>query len=169
MTAVLLTHKTVRHASLVWLSLLGLLLAGCSTDPFEQGKQAYDRDDYVAAERAWRPLAEQGDAAAQSFLGVMYDEGKGLPQDRGEALKWFRRSAEQGYAKAQYNLAVAYAEGKDVAEDFAEAYFWFYLAEAYGINEASDGVEYCARQLSPEQVQQAESRALEWVPSTTTP
>ena len=42
--------------------------------------------------------AEQGNAAAQYNLGVMYDNGEGVPQDYAEAAKWYRLAAEQGEA-----------------------------------------------------------------------
>ena len=41
--------------------------------------------------------AESGDATAQAKLGQMYAEGKGMPQDYVEAMKWFRLAADQGW------------------------------------------------------------------------
>ena len=32
-----------------------------------------------------------------------------MPQDYGEAVKWYRRAADQGDAQAQYNLGLWYA------------------------------------------------------------
>ena len=37
-----------------------------------------------------RSLATEGDAAAQFDLGFMYRNGEGMPQDNGEALRWYR-------------------------------------------------------------------------------
>ena len=63
---------------------LGLLAAmPVSTD----GYTAYNAGDYATALREWRPLAEQGNADAQYNLGMMYDEGEGVPQDDAEAVK----------------------------------------------------------------------------------
>ncbi len=42
-----------------------------------------------------RKAAEEGDAQAQSYLGVSYQNGQGATQDYTEAVKWFRRAAEQ--------------------------------------------------------------------------
>ena len=50
---------------------------------------------------ALRARAEQGDAAAQNSLGVMYDQGRGVPQDDVEAVRWYRRAAAQGLASAK--------------------------------------------------------------------
>ena len=36
---------------------------------------------FATALREWEPLAEQGDAAVQFNLGILYRLGKGLPQD----------------------------------------------------------------------------------------
>ncbi len=48
---------------------------------FAEGVAAYMRGDYATALRELRPLAEQGDANAQFNLGLMYDDGRGVPQD----------------------------------------------------------------------------------------
>ncbi len=58
-----------------------------------------------------RKAAEQRVADAQFSLGIMYDNGEGVPQDHAEALQWWRKAAEQGYATAQYNIGVMYDEG----------------------------------------------------------
>ena len=49
----------------------------------------------------WRPRAEEGDAFSQYFLGDMYADGDGVPQDYAEAVRWFRLAAEQGNVDAQ--------------------------------------------------------------------
>ena len=45
--------------------------------------------------------AEQGYAKAHYNLGVMYENGEGVPEDDKEAVKWYTKSAEQGLADAQ--------------------------------------------------------------------
>ena len=52
-----------------------------SAQDFEKGFAAAQKDDYAAALREFRPLAEQGDVAAQYNLGVMYYSGQGVTQD----------------------------------------------------------------------------------------
>lgn len=49
----------------------------------------------------YRKAAETGDAIAQYNLGVCYDTGEGVAQDKAEAAKWFRKAAEQGDETAQ--------------------------------------------------------------------
>ena len=58
----------------------------------------------------YRLAADQGDVGAQYNLGVMYDEGRGVPEDVKEALKWYRLAADQGVADVQYNLGRMYGK-----------------------------------------------------------
>ena len=99
---------------------------------FDEGAAAYKRGDYATALREWRPLAKQGNANAQFFLGVMYDKGLGVPQDYAEALQWYRKAAEQGNAGAQHNLGFMYAKGEGVAQDYGEAMKWYRKAAEQG-------------------------------------
>ena len=71
------------------------------------------------------PLGSRaGVRSAQFNLGVMYLNGRGVPQDDAEAVKWHRLAAEQGYASAQFNLGVMYLNGRGVPQDDAEAVKW---------------------------------------------
>ena len=69
--------------------------------------------------------AEQGDAGAQFNLGIIYDNGKGVKQDFGEAVAWYRKAAEQGHAGAQFNLGFMYDNGRGVEENHSEAVAWY--------------------------------------------
>ena len=69
--------------------------------------------------------ASQGDMRAQNLVGIIYDEGLGVPVDHLEAMKWFRKSANQGYDKAQSNLGFIYYNGKGVPQDYNESVRWF--------------------------------------------
>jgi hypothetical protein len=110
--------------------------------PFEDGRDAAERGDYKTAMSLWRPLGEQGDAAAQYGLGVLYERGQGVRQDDVEAVKWYRLAAKQGDAKAQSNLGLMYANGDGVPQDHAEAVKWFRLAAVQGNAEALSNLGY---------------------------
>ena len=64
--------------------------------PLDDADAAVKKRDYATALRIIRPLAEQGDARAQYTLGVFYDNGLGVPQDRVISYMWFDLSAAQG-------------------------------------------------------------------------
>ena len=108
------------------LAVVGALLfsAGSAWADFDDGVAAYQRGDYATAFQEWLPLAEQGDVGAQTLIGLMYDEGYGVPENDAEAVKWFRKAAEQGHAKAQNNPGVMYLRGTGVPANAANAYMW---------------------------------------------
>ena len=41
---------------------------------------------------------------AQYNLGLMYDNGDGVPEDNEKAVKWYRLAAERGVVAAQARL-----------------------------------------------------------------
>jgi TonB family protein len=118
------------HRGSIFLAAVALAFSGHAiAADIDDGQAAYDRGDYETALRLWRPLAEQGSARAQNNLGVLYENGKGVPQNVVEAVKWYRLAAEQGYAGAQNNLGLIYAIGRGgVPQDQLHAYMWFSLA-----------------------------------------
>ena len=98
----------------------------------EEGAVAYGKGDYKTAVAEFQPLAEQGDAKAQYFLGWMYTSGKGVPQDYKRAVKWWKLSAEQGNRDSQLNLGLMYNNGKGVPRDDKEAAKWYRLSAEQG-------------------------------------
>lgn len=54
--------------------------------------------------RWYRKGAQLGNAASQFSLGMMYEIGAGVKQDRKEAIRWYRKSAAQGYQSAKDKL-----------------------------------------------------------------
>lgn len=90
----------------------------------EEGKSAYDNGNYKKAFRIFKPLAEQGSTIPQYNLGLMYYNGRGVPQDYSKAVEWYRKAAEQGLAAAQYNLGFMYGNGEGVPLNFNNAAKW---------------------------------------------
>ncbi len=136
---------------------------------FDEGTAAYDRADYATALREWRPLAVQGVADAQYNLGVMYGDGRGVPQDYAKAVGWWRKAAEQGHATAQYNLGVAYHNGEGVSQNYAQAHMWHTLAASrFPPGEDRDKVvknrDHVAKRMTPAQISEAQKLAREWRP-----
>ena len=137
--------NVLRFSCLFCLTLL--LLSGCTrTDPMVQ----------------IRKDAEQGDAKAQFLLGAAYffghpegqessglfrnppgqiytDQlgerhffGKGVVQDKAEAVKWWLKAAEQGNDQAQCMLGLCYQDGEGVPQDTEEAVVWLQKAKEQG-------------------------------------
>jgi TPR repeat protein len=99
---------------------------------FAVGVRAYDAGNYAVAAEAWLPLARNDDPAAQRNLAHLYRRGLGVPQDFGEAAKWYERAAEIGLASAQVNLALMYIRGQGVDQDYTRAAEWLDLAARQG-------------------------------------
>ena len=93
-----------RVAGIVVLALLLGLPIGVVAGPVGDARKAYKAGDYATALCLLRGPAENGVAAAQSGLGVMYGLGKGVARNDREAVKWYRRAAAQGLRGAQYIL-----------------------------------------------------------------
>ena len=79
------TSTAWTRAAFAAIVLLLSLAAPVAAGPLEDATAAYDRGDYATALRLLRPLADQGDAIAQFNLGLMYDQGQGVPQNYAEA------------------------------------------------------------------------------------
>ncbi len=142
---------------------VGLAMPAWGQD-IDAGMAAFSRGDYAASLKELRPLAEQGNAAARYNLGVMYTNGKGVPQDYAEAVRWYRMAAEQGIADAQYNLGFMYDKGEGVTQDYAQAHKWFNLAASRGIDEARNNRDIVAERMTAEQIAEAQRLAREWQP-----
>lgn len=83
-----------------------------------------------------KAYAENGYAEAQYYLGMMYDDGKGIERDSALAAEWYRKAAEQGIAAAQSNLGAMYETGDGVQTDYIQAVKWYRLAAGQGDEEA---------------------------------
>ena len=110
-----------------------------------------------------RSCADQGHATAQTSLGFMYGNGRGVLQDDAEAVRWYRLAAEQGDAVAQTNLGVMYSTGQGVPEDVVLAYMWYNLAVAQGRDIAQGIKDILEQRMNHEQIDEAQQLTLEWI------
>ena len=116
----------------------------CLAGPSEDARAALNGKDYTTALRLWTPLANAGDAEAQTELGRLYDRGLGVQKDDLTALAWFRKAAEKGYARAQNAVGSFYASGRGVEKNDSEAVNWYRKAaeQGYAPAQANLGVRY---------------------------
>ena len=102
--------------------------------------------------------AEQGDAAAQVNLGVMYNAGEGVPQNDTVAVRWVRMSAEQGDADAQRLLGNIYSIGSGIPKDYVQAYAWYNIAATQGDGMAKENLEDITKEMTTADITKALSR-----------
>src|SRR5215468_1558658 len=86
---------------------------------------SYDRANYATALKVWLPLAEQGDAPAQTNVGEIFEKGLGVPPDYAAAAEWYRRAAESGYSRAAISLGNLFENGLGVPKDSTQALNWY--------------------------------------------
>lgn len=96
---------------------------------------AYDRADYASALKIWLPKAQEGDAAAQLYVGEIFEKGLGAQVDYQAAAQWYEKAANQGNFQAQLNLGHLYEKGLGVAQNQETAMRWY--RKSAGLEEAN--------------------------------
>jgi putative methionine-R-sulfoxide reductase with GAF domain len=110
-----------------------------------------------------RSLAEHGDATAEFAIGSRYATGEDVPQDYGEAVRWFSMAAEQGHVISQATLGAYFWAGRGVPQDLVKAYFWSVLAQTGGDEASKYRVALLASRMSRAQVVAAQQQANDWI------
>jgi hypothetical protein len=96
----------------------------------------------------------------------LYDYGRGVPQDFKKAVYWYRLSAKQGNDLAQRKLGLMYERGDGVQQDYVQAYMWYNLGAANGATRGAALRDALAKQMTPEQIAEAQQLAREWKPKS---
>ena len=113
--------------------------------------------------------ALKGNMKAQYALAKLYFEGRGVPQDYVEALKWLGRSANQGYVLAQIELADIRMINPRL-KNAAKAYSWYSIIAAYNEDEigkkARDKRDVLAEELDSKVLSDAQKEVSAWRPKS---
>ena len=88
------------------------------------------------AAQLYAQAAGAGLADASVFLGVLFQEGRGVPQDFTRARAIYETPAAQGHPRALNNLGLLYVRAEGVAQDYARAATLFTAAAEQGLPEA---------------------------------
>ncbi|WP_287307449.1 tetratricopeptide repeat protein [Mesorhizobium sp.] len=119
----------------------------------------FQEGNYGAALSIISPLADSGDARAQTYFAKMFLSGRGVQKDVSAGLALLRRAADQDYREAQFMLGATYAAGEPaVPVDYVEALKWLIIAKT------QDGLAYSMLidQMRPDDVATATARAAHW-------
>lgn len=147
---------------------LGTLLVLCvpvaSAGPAEdyaEGSKIYYSGDLIGSMPKLRLAAEAGHAGAQAMLGNILEQA----DDRGEAVKFYKKAADQGNAEGQFGYAALLASGEGIAKNLPEARRWLETAAKQGhkmaINELA--LAYLRGGLDLEESERKGATALEWL------
>lgn len=152
-------NAMMRAFSSTILTMFSLAFGMGAQAGLQEGIDAHGKGDYAVASKELKPLAEQGNALAQSVLGFMYANGQGLPQDDKEAASWYCRAADQGDADAQTFLGLMYGKGRGVPQDDKKAAEWYRKAADQGVSDAQSnlGVMYANGRGVPQDDKEAAS------------
>ena len=85
-----------------------------------------------SAEETMRVQAEQGNPAAQNYLGSAHMSGQAGARDLIQAERWFLLAAGQGFAGAEHNLGVLHSDPAFARYSRTEAARWFARAAERG-------------------------------------
>jgi TPR repeat protein len=111
--------------------------------------------------------------AALVPLRAFYQEKKATAQKPAESFNALRRAAEQGEAAAQDHLGHLYARGEETPQDYVQGYLWIYLGASHSSGDArrkfASGRDRLAREMTTQQVAEAQRLAREWKPKPTGP
>lgn len=73
----------------------------------------------------YRAKATAGNVWASRKLGMLYLDGKGVPKNYTEALKWLQVAADKGDDDSQYAIGSMYENGQGVTQDYGQAFLWY--------------------------------------------
>jgi TPR repeat protein len=138
---------------------------GVPKDDSEAAKwyqRAAEKQDAEAA-KWYQRAAEKQDAHAQHSLGIMYLDGRGIPQDFEEAFKWIRKSAEQGHHGAFRDMGEMYWKGLGVSQNDVLACMWWKLAVMHGDEESERLLSKATAKMPSSSVIKSEKLAKEWM------
>ena len=102
-------RQLTKSKPLALLLLVVLSLSGgmpVLADTNAEAQAAFASGDYRRAREIWTELSDNGDPVAQFNLGVLYDEGLGIPADPAKARSLWQRAATAGLTRAVHNLAL---------------------------------------------------------------
>jgi len=121
--------------------LLSLSFLSPTYADFQDGVDAYNNKQYKKALKEFKPLAEKGNAKAQSYLGYFYSQGFGVWPNVDKSFSWFEKAANQGDARSQYAMGVFYSEGESVPQNDIKALEWLKKSSNQGFSRADKEIK----------------------------
>lgn len=128
------------------LSLFCVLLESCggaylAGQPGNQERRSVEVNRRLSPSmKALLTQAEKGDVEAQFTLAQAYDKGRGIPQSKVEAARWYQKAAEQGDSFSQFYLGNMYWEGQGVSKNEKDAIRWWEMAAVQGYAPAQNSL-----------------------------
>jgi uncharacterized protein len=122
---------------------------------FDRGLTAYASGDFDIAAREFSLLAAKGDKEGQYHLGLLYEEGQGVPKNFDEAVACYTQAAAQGYVDAYFALGEIFISRSAPRIDRISAYRWLEMAAKYGHPRGHDEFERNKKAMTASQLDEA--------------
>ena len=91
----------------------------------DEAVAAYKSGNYELAFSEFELADTTDKPEAMFYLGLMYDEGRGVLKDSRKAAELFHQSAQGGYGRGCNAIGVCYRDGDGVEKDIEVAIRWF--------------------------------------------
>ncbi len=109
--------------------LFVLITTSLIANDFKNGLEALQNKEYQKAIILLEKVANTGHHRAQTALGHIYKDGKGVKTDFDKAIFWYEKAAIQDDIVAQYSLATILEKEK---KDYNKAFAWYEEAAKQG-------------------------------------
>ena len=123
-----------------------------------RNKSSPMKNDQAAA-HWFEKAASQGHTYAQFQLATMYENGRGVPQDFGEAATLYEAAAVGGHEEATVMLGQLYVR----MQNLPVAYMWYNIAAADSRHEAVERRDKVANLMSPTQIAEGQKLTREYL------
>ena len=130
---------------------IGFFVAPVWAD-INSGLSAYASGDFDTAAREFALLAGKGDKEGQYHLGLLYEEGQGVPKSYSEAVNYYTKAANQGYVDAYFALGEIFLRQPGGKRDRVTADYWLGMAARHGHPRGPDEYKRNRNAMTPEQL-----------------
>ena len=87
-------------------------------------------------------MALDGDATAQTSIGLMFERGLGVDANPKEAFSWYYQAASKGNLLAAFHLGSLYERGLGIEQNYKYAAKWYLVAAKQGSEPALVALAY---------------------------
>jgi len=143
------------------LSRMNIAAALSAQQIFELGTQLGTQHRTAESAAAFLKCSDMGNMRCTAALGLMYDQGRGVPLDRVRAVWYLTRAANAGNRGAAYQIGVYWEDGEILPQDLKKAMDWYLKSAELGLSQAERrvGLAYELGEIVP----RSRAKAIEWL------
>lgn len=134
----------MRYLTLLCMFCMASLFSSFIHAGIEEANQLFNNKEYPSALARFLPLAESGNAEAQTKIAAMYLLGYGVIKDYSTALRWLAPAKAADYPEANYWYGICLLNGYGLQKAPESSVTWFEKAAKQGYVEAQSvlGIMY---------------------------